>query len=312
MSKPKAETISVVELLAMFSTEGKARKWLESARWGGKPVCPKCGGTDGIKRRRGAGHQHSYHCNPCRYKFTATTSTVMHGSKLGVKLWAVAFYFVLTSRKGVSSLQLSKELGITQKSAWFMLQRIREACASGDFKLSNSVEVDETYIGGKERNRHASKRKRMGRGGAGKQAVIGARERGGKVKAAPIADTGKATIHQFIGDSVEVGATIYSDEAGAYSDLDSLLYKHGAVNHGAREYVKGMAHTNGIESVWALLKRGINGTYHNISVKHLARYVNEFSFRLNEGNCAIDTIDRMRFLIQAAAGRAITYKELTR
>ena len=162
MSKKTANTISVIELLEMFSTKHKSVKWLEQVRWAGKPICPKCDGTEKIKTRRG--HKHSYFCNPCRYKFSVKTNTVMHASNIPVQKWAIAIYYVLTARKGISSLQLSKELGITQKSAWFMLQRIREGSKQGVFKLSGSVEIDETFIGGKERNKHESKQLKAGRG----------------------------------------------------------------------------------------------------------------------------------------------------
>ena len=217
-------------------------------------------------------------------------------------------YYVLTARKGISAMQLSKELSVTYKTAWFMLHRIREACSKGDFKLSKVVEVDETYIGGKEDNKHASKKLKAGRGAVGKTAVLGMRERGGKVKAKPVSDTTKPTLQGAIHESVEEGATVYTDDHRAYLGLQG--YDHESVNHSAKEFVNGMAHTNGIESVWAVLKRGYNGTYHNWSKKHCHRYVNEFAFRLNEGNCEIDTIDRMESLGIGMGGHTLSYKRL--
>ena len=276
MTKKIVSTISVIELLKTFSTEHKAVKWLEETRWKGRPVCPKCNSIENIKVRKA--HKHAYFCDPCRYKFTVKSNTIMHGSNMPVQKWAIAIYYILTARKGISSLQLSKELGITQKSAWFMLQRIREGRKQGLFKLSGSVEIDETYIGGKEANKHEVKKRKTGRGAVGKQAVLGMRERQGRLKAMPINETTKQTLHRIIRGSIVAGSTIYTDDNPSYT---GAYRRHKAVNHSAKEYVNGMVHTNGIESVWALFKRGLTVTYHNVSVKHLPRYVDEFAFRLN-------------------------------
>ena len=184
----------------------------------------------------------------------------------------------MTARKGISALQLSKELGVQCRTAWYMLHRIREACANGDFKLERIVEVDETYLGGKEENKHTSKKLHAGGGAVGKQAVLGMRERQGRTKAMPIPETDKST-------------------------LQRANYTHQGVKHSAKKYVNGTAHTNGIESVWALLKRGYTGTYHHFSFKHLQRY-------LNEGNCEIDTIDRMEAFAEGIGGKRLPYKEL--
>ena len=255
---------------------------------------------------------HYWH-KDCRKFFTVKTGTAMHASKTPTQNWMVAIYSVLTARKGVSSMQLSKELGVQQKTAWYMLQRIREACRRGDFKLANVVEVDETYIGGKEGNKHDAKKLKAGRGAVGKTPVAGVRERGGKVVAKPVNRTDAATLVNFVEANVAPGATVNTDEARAYQGLPTPIngFRHETVKHGEGEYVRGEAHTNGIESVWAVFKRSVQGTWHHVSPKHLGRYVNEAAFRLNEGNCEVDTLERMQRFAQGIGGKRIPYAELT-
>ncbi|MYE50003.1 MAG: IS1595 family transposase [Gammaproteobacteria bacterium] len=311
MTQRVAETLSVPQLYRAFPDDASCRKWLEGVRWQGEPVCPHCGGLDDIKPPPPSKPGHWW-CKPCRKHFTATTGTCLHSTKIPLQDWLFAIYSVLTARKGVSSLQLSKELGITQKSAWFMLQRIREACDKGDFRIGGIVEVDETYIGGKESNKHESRKLRAGRGPVGKSAVVGARERGGRVKAKPVDRTDGATLIPFVEGSVEPGSTVYTDDAAAYAALPSVInqFQHDTVAHGAGEYVRGDVHTNSIEAVWSVLKRSITGTWHKVSPKHLARYVNETTFRLNEGNCEVDTIDRMMALAFGIGGKRLRYEDL--
>ena len=175
-----------------------------------------------------------------------------------------------------------------------LLQRIREACQREEFKLDEIVEIDEVYIGGKNKNRHVRKRPHLGQGMGGKQAVLGIKQRRGPTKAVPVSKTDRATLYPLIEQHVEAGAIVCADDHGAYRDLSKLGYIHHAVSHSAGEYVKNCAHTNGIESVWAVLRRSLLGVHHWVSTKHLSRYLNESTFRLHEGNCRIDTIDRMR------------------
>ena len=305
-----AETISVVQLFRLFPDEDACYRWIEEARWGDTPVCPHCGGMDNTRLEKN--RPHYYWHKDCRKRFSVTTGTCMHATKRPLQDWIYAIYSVLTARKGVSAMQMSKELGVQYRTAWHMLHRVREGCDRGDFTLREIVEVDETYIGGKEGNKHASKKLNAGRGAVGKTPVAGVRERGGKVKAKPVERVNAQTLIPFVESTVEPGTTVYTDDAAAYGALPTILnqYLHETVAHGSGEYVRGDAHTNGIESVWAVLKRSIHGTWHHVSPKHLRRYVNEAAFRLNEGNCEVDTIDRMEALVRQMGGARLRYKDL--
>lgn len=305
-----AETISIVQLFRMFPDEDACYAWLENARWNGNPVCPHCGGIENIKPRKNRAHYYNH--KDCRRDFSVTTGTCLHATKRPLQDWIYALYSVLTARKGVSAMQLSKEIGVQYRTAWHMLHRIREACGRGDFKLSETVEVDETYIGGKEGNKHESKKLHAGRGAVGKEAVVGIKQRGGKVKAQPVEHTDARTLRGFVEDTVVQGSTVYTDDAAAYGSLPSVLnqYEHDTVAHSKGEYVRGNVHTNGIEAVWAVLKRSINGTWHHVSPKHLGRYVNEATFRLNEGNCEVDTIDRMTEFAAGIGDKRLSYTDL--
>jgi hypothetical protein len=220
-------------------------------------------------------------------------------------------YLVVTARKGISSMQLAKEIGVTQKTAWFMLQRLREACAGKFDKLAGLVEVDECFIGGKEANKHEADKLRLGRGAVGKTAIIGLRQRSGQTIAFPIENTDKETLQGAVLEHVEVGSQVMTDEATGYAGMGGLFYNHLTVNHTAGEYKRGGVHTNSIESVWALLKRGVYGTWHHVSPKHVGRYVDEVTFRLNAANVARHTLDRLDSFIKAVDGKRLTYARLT-
>ena len=223
-----------------------------------------------------------------------------------------AAYLLLTARKGISSLQLSKELSVTQKTAWYMLHRLRLGCETQFQALRGEIEIDETYVGGKARNRHAKKQQILKDvKDDGKVPVLGMRERGGKTVGMPIEGTDRFSLHTEIRGHVATGSTTYTDDAAAYSHPNRIGYLHETVNHSAKEFVNGMVHTNGIESVWAVLKRGYNGVYHNWSQKHCRQYVNEFAFRLGDGSCSRDTQDRLDALFRGLTGHTITYRVLT-
>lgn len=301
-----ANTISTFQLFEMFPDHEAARLYLESRLWPHGPQCPVCGLGERVTVRKGG----YYRCNQCREDFTVRTGTIFERSHVPLHKWLYAMYLLVTARKGISSLQLAKQIGITQKSAWFVLHRLREACGKDLRKLRGIVEVDETYIGGLERNKHESKKLRAGRGPVGKTPVLGMRERGGRMKAMPVENTELETIQAAIYSNVEYGTMLHTDEAPAYGDMDGLFYRHDAINHGVKEYRRGNVTTNSIESAFAVLSRGLIGVYHHVDRKHLGRYVDEFSFRLNEGSVTHHTLDRLDSLVTSAAGKRLTYKAL--
>tara|TARA_R100001129_G_scaffold167623_2_gene135368 strand:- start:18001 stop:18924 length:924 start_codon:yes stop_codon:yes gene_type:complete len=304
MSKP--ETISLYEFFQQFPDEEAARLFFEQKRWPNGVECPHCGSheTSECKDHKPM----PYRCRACRKHFSVRVGTVLAESRLPLHKWLMAIYMMTTARKGIPSTQMARELGTTQKTAWFLAQRIRETwmASSGGGDMGPTVEVDETFVGGRERNKHSNKKLRAGRGAVGKQPVIGIMERGGRVVAGPIPSTDGPTLKGAIRYHVAPGSTVYTDNHAGYRGMHG--YNHTSVNHGVGEYVREQAHTNGIESFWALLKRGYYGIYHYMSVKHLHRYVNEFSFRHNTSK--VDTIDFIGMTAARMVGHRLTYKDL--
>ena len=303
--KSDRNAISLFELMEMFPDEDAAREWFEAKKWPNGRHCPHCGST----HTHEASHRYSpYRCTDCRGYFSVKTGGLMEGSKISLQKWALAIYLETSSLKGVSSMKLHRDIKVTQKTAWFMLHRIREAYHKKSHgNMSGPVEVDETYFGGREGNKHANKKQRLGRGGVGKAIVAGAKDRAtGKVSAKVIEEADALTLQGFVADHVAPDATVYSDEAAAYKGMP---FKHESVRHSTGEYVKEMAHTNGIESFWATLKRAHKGVYHKISPKHLNRYVRQFAGKHNFRDA--DTINQMGGIVAGMVGKRLTYRNLT-
>lgn len=305
--KSHRKGITLMELSDMFPDEDTARCWFEAQIWPtGSRVCGHCGS----KRTSEATHKTMpYRCKDCRKYFSVKTGTALEASNVPLRKWAFAIYLELTNLKGVSSMKLHRDLGVTQKTAWFMLHRIREAWSTQQPEQFNGpIEADETYVGGKARNMHAADRQRRitGRGGTDKAAVVGVKDRATNMVSAKVIDTPDAgTLVPFVEEHAHPEATVYTDGSNAYN---GLAREHETVAHSVGEYVRGQAHTNGIESFWAMLKRGYQGTYHHFSAKHLQRYVDEFAGRHNIRG--MDTVDQMISVARGLIGQRIRYADL--
>ena len=266
---------TLADFLEYFKDEETCRTHFAGIRFRNGEYCPHCGHTEIYTFSNGK----RYRCAKCKQDFTIKTGTVFGESKLPLKKWFIAIHLLSTSSKGISSIQLAKQLGVTQKTAWFMDHRIRKAMKQNNGQLFGTVEVDETFIGGLEKNKHASKRKHAGTGLVGKTAVFGMKSRDGEIRARVVETVRAQELQNHIHAPVAPGAKVYTDSWVGYNGLSG--YAHTVINHSNGVYVQGEAHTNGVESFWALFKRGYVGIYHQMSRKHLQRYVDEFTFRFN-------------------------------
>jgi transposase-like protein len=289
-----------------FCDEATCVKHFTESRFRDGEYCPHCQHDKIYKCANGK----RYQCAKCKQDFTIKTNTIFGESKLPIRKWYMAVYLLSTTSKGISSVQLAKHLGVTQKTAWFMAHRIRAAKPQGAKQMTGIVEADETYIGGKAKNMHAKIRKVKitGTAGVNKIPILGMKSRGGEIRAQVIESTGAQIIQPIINANVAKGATLYSDEWCAYRNLKGI--NHGVVRHGAKEFVNGDCHTNGIESFWALFKRGYHGVYHQMSKKHLQRYVNEFTFRFNRRANEMQTVFS-NVVTNITESSKLPYKELT-
>ncbi len=305
--KSHRKGITLLELVQLFPDEEAARIWFEGILWpDGIRVCPRCESTNTHECTHA---KMPYRCRDCRKYFSVKTGTVMTGSPLPLLKWVYAIYLDTTSLKGVASMKVHRDLGITQKTAWFMQQRIREAFAhEGAGPFDGPVEVDETYVGGRRKNMSNAKRKALadtGRGPMGKTAVVGAKDRASnRVAAKVVHETTAPVLVSFVQSNASVGTTIYTDDASAYQGLPN----HETVKHSVGEYVRDQIHTNGVESFWSMLKRAYKGTFHKMSPKHLQRYVNEFAGRHNIRD--LDTLHQMAIVASGLVGRSLPYRHL--
>jgi transposase-like protein len=297
---------TLIEAVRYFSDLDICTEFVAKLRWPDGPVCPRCGGTEYsyLTARR------LWKCKACKKQYSVKVGTIFEDSPLGFDKWLPAIWLIANGKNGVSSHELHRALGITQKSAWFVLHRIRFAMQTGTFeKLSGEVEVDETFVGGKTINMHKADRARKikGTGTGARTPVLGLIERGGKVRAEVIPDTKAKTLKPRVTKAVEAGSAVYTDRHPSYNGL-SAEYSHETVDH-AEQYVNGRVHTNGIENFWSLLKRGLHGTYVSVDPEHLFRYLDErvFTFNLR------DRTDYGRFeaVLGAVAGRRLTCAQVT-
>ena len=306
--KAMLDIISADQFMEAIPDEAAAVAFAEDAIWQGTPRCGRCGGENVYRVK--SGKPMSHRCRDCREYFSVRTGTVMAETNLPIRKWLVAIYLTLSARKGVAAMYMHKYLGVTYQTAWFLDHRIREAMRENKLPLlSGVIEVDEAYIGGKGKNLHKSKKPKGWTWKSNKFAVIGLKARDGKVIFIPVPHILAETLQDAVLDHVASGSTVYTDEAQGYKALADYGYIHEFISHGTGEYVRDMVTTNGIESMWALLKRGYIGTFHYMSWKHLSRYCDEFAFRHNAGKG--NGFATIGLVLRHAVGKRLTYERLT-
>lgn len=281
--------MNIIQIYKRYPTQLDCIKHLEQVRWNNEPVCPYCKSKKQTPLKKGQ----RYHCNNCNTSYSVTVGTIFHKTHLDLQKWFLAVSLVLNAKKGYSARQLGRDIEVTKDTAWRMFMQIRKALVEQHELMEGIIEADETYIGGKNKNRHADKKTKggQGRGGDDKTPVIGLLQRDGKVTAKKSKDVSMKTLTSFIKANVKAGETVSTDEWAGYNRV-SQKFNHLVVAHGSGQYVNGLAHTNSLEGFWSLFKRGIVGQYHQISRKHLDKYVDEFCFRYNNRKAAgIDTFN---------------------
>lgn len=298
-----------------FHDEEAAYRMLESILWPHGPCCPRCGGLDRITKVKG-GRMGLWRCGPCKRQFRVTVGTVFESAHVPLNLWFQAMHMLCSSKKGMSTHQIHRVLGVTYKTAWFMTMRIREAMAPHAHLLEalggegKTVEIDETFVGGLEKNKHRSKRKHVGTGGAGKEAVFSLVERGGTVRSHHVPAVTAATLRPILKAQVHESTFVMTDEGATDKSIGSDFKRHGMVNHSLGEYVRGDIHTNTIEGYFSILKRGIYGVYHHVSQQHLKRYLAEFDFRYNHRiTLGIGDSERAERGFRGIVGKRLTYRD---
>lgn len=269
--------MNIIKVYKQFPTQDDCKRHLEHVRWGDTPICPYCESNRSSKMKN-----FRYKCNNCNTSYSVTVNTIFHKTKMDFQKWFVAISLVLNAKKGISARQLARDIDVTKDTAWYLLMRLRKAMTEYGDLLQGIVEVDETYVGGKNKNRHADKKTKggQGRNTTDKIAVAGILQRNGRVIAKKVKDVTGRTLKSMIYENVKKGSKVMTDEWMSYNGLHKH-YEHGRVNHGSGNYVNGEVHTNSIEGFWSLLKRGVIGQFHHVSSKYINRYIDEFCFRYN-------------------------------
>lgn len=298
----------------IFTDETKAREWLEARVWPQGRSCPHCGVVDQSTLMEGKSHRPGlYQCNACREPFSVTVGTLYERSHVPLNKWLAATHLMMASKKGMSALQVGRMLGLSKKTSWFLCHRIRESLRETNPEMlggeGKTVEMDESFVGGLEKNKHRSKRAHKGTGGKGKEAVYALVERSGRVRSHHVPNVTAKTLRPIIEAQLAGESIVYTDEGATSKALGRSFEKHESVNHSIGEYVRGDVHTNTIEGYFSIMKRGITGTYHHVSQQHLKRYLAEFDFRYNERSAlGVEDAERMAKSIPGIVGKRLTYR----